>query len=371
MIKKIIVKNFQAHDHVELELDEGVNVIAGSSDTGKSSILRAIDLVRENRPSGFSYRHDPRITKKSKKQLADSAITSSTIILDNDVSITRERNKKDVNQYKVNDEIFKALRSDVPEDVSTLLNIASYSVQSQHNPYFLLNESDGEVSRQINDLVGLEAIDKVYKKINAIVSEAKLKSENTARDIENTERDIEALKNISKIQSVIDSIDERIVFYADAADKLSDLDEIISDLTVLQDQLNDEEEFLKHEQAIESLYQKAINSESILTLSETLSEEIAALEHSQEKVANLANLTALETRVNELCDKALQLELTNRDIKNIIASIDLISEKQNKIYDIQAKIETTSQEYIAALKQAKVCPTCGGAVNEKLLKDIL
>jgi len=42
-IKQIILKNFQKHSDLTLDLKEGVNIIYGASDKGKSTIRRAIE----------------------------------------------------------------------------------------------------------------------------------------------------------------------------------------------------------------------------------------------------------------------------------------------------------------------------------------
>ena len=52
MIKEINIKNFQSHDNTNLILDSGVNVIVGSSDSGKSAIIRALRWVTSCVPRG-------------------------------------------------------------------------------------------------------------------------------------------------------------------------------------------------------------------------------------------------------------------------------------------------------------------------------
>ena len=42
MIDKIKIENIQSHKNTELNLSNGINVIVGSSNNGKSAILRAL-----------------------------------------------------------------------------------------------------------------------------------------------------------------------------------------------------------------------------------------------------------------------------------------------------------------------------------------
>jgi exonuclease SbcC len=53
MIQSIVLRNFQAHKNTEISLDKGITAIVGSSDSGKTSILRAFYWVLQNKPSGI------------------------------------------------------------------------------------------------------------------------------------------------------------------------------------------------------------------------------------------------------------------------------------------------------------------------------
>ncbi len=55
MIKSAKLINFQSHIDSLLEFHSGVNSITGQSDSGKSSILRAINWVIHNKPSGDAF----------------------------------------------------------------------------------------------------------------------------------------------------------------------------------------------------------------------------------------------------------------------------------------------------------------------------
>ncbi|HCU01288.1 TPA: hypothetical protein DIC62_00575, partial [Candidatus Nomurabacteria bacterium] len=56
MLEQIEIKKFQCHDNSVINLAPGVNIISGSSDHGKTSVFRAIGLVKNNSPSGYRYK---------------------------------------------------------------------------------------------------------------------------------------------------------------------------------------------------------------------------------------------------------------------------------------------------------------------------
>ena len=47
MIRRITLINFMAHEHTVLELTDGVNVLIGPNNCGKSAVVEAIRAVCE------------------------------------------------------------------------------------------------------------------------------------------------------------------------------------------------------------------------------------------------------------------------------------------------------------------------------------
>lgn len=160
MFKSIKLINFQSHIDSQIDLTSGINLITGSSDHGKSSILRAIKWVVENRPTRTSgFRND---------QVDEKAEYSASIELTNEISITRFKNNLNntlVNGYRIistkdnTTTELKAVDADVPTEVSDILHMSEVSIQEQHNPYFLLNDKPGAVAAAFNAMIGLSVMD--------------------------------------------------------------------------------------------------------------------------------------------------------------------------------------------------------------------
>jgi len=169
MISQIQIKNFQAHKDTVLDLSFGINVIAGSSDEGKSSIIRALNWAITNRPSGFAFKSD---FAKDKEDTVVSLLT------DDNVKISRVKSKTKNNYILCNDPksdavVFHALRSDVPEEISDVLCFGEYNIQTQFDPFFLLQGySAGDVAKRLNELCGLTIIDDTLKNIDSSLRES-------------------------------------------------------------------------------------------------------------------------------------------------------------------------------------------------------
>ena len=57
MIRRITLIDFMAHEHTVLELTEGVNVLIGPNNCGKSAVVEAIRAVCENTRGNYMIRH--------------------------------------------------------------------------------------------------------------------------------------------------------------------------------------------------------------------------------------------------------------------------------------------------------------------------
>jgi len=142
-----------SHKASSLEFSEGVNVIVGATDSGKSAVIRALKWVLTNRPSGDSFCS------------SWGGDTEVHIDFDNG-QVSRIRSKKD-NMYLLglHDE-FKAVKTDIPDEIAVALNMNDLNLQTQFESHFLLSKSAGEVAAHFNKVAHLDKIDLGLQNIN-------------------------------------------------------------------------------------------------------------------------------------------------------------------------------------------------------------
>lgn len=162
MIKSLVLKNFQKHKKLKLLFSPGITSIVGRTDSGKSSVMRALRWVSLNvNPRDF-------IRNGSKEAVVVLKVLDSP---DTPTLIVRRKGRSNV--YKLNGKPFKAFGSKVPDRIGGVLNVSDINFQRQHDPSFWLSSSGPEVSRQLNKVIDLSVIDSSLSKSAKLVRQSR------------------------------------------------------------------------------------------------------------------------------------------------------------------------------------------------------
>lgn len=348
MINSLFIKNFQSHKESELEFDKGVNVIIGSSDSGKTAIIRALRWAMFNKPSGDEFR---------------SYWGGDTMVhvLMNNKTIIRGKNEKE-NAYTINSTILKAFGQGVPDEIQKAFNINEVNVQGQLDSPFLIADSPGEVAQHFNKVANLELIDSSIKKVSS-------KLKNLETDLEVSKRQATAIS--TKLDSFIDlnqlekDIKELEVFEQEIqANENSSkvLNSTIKQIEELQYTLDEYDTLLSLEKQV-TFVLNAIEKEKVKkTEVYALNALIQKIRLNAKQIQTYNILTNLESTVNSTIDAKKQKESkekAQKDILDLVLRIKQI-EKLHNNYEVQiANLEKTYKE-----KYPDICPFCGSKVKK-------
>lgn len=198
MIKKLSIKNFQAHEHKELELSNGINLIVGSGDVGKSSIIRGLRWNLFNSISGDKF-----IRRGSTKANVSVDMGSGS-------SIVRERGKSK-NRYVLNGEEFKAFgQGPVPEILQAHKIREDISFQGQHDGAFLLSWGTGETTKFLNGLIDLELMSDTLRELNLQYRRTNQAKENAEKELADVRSVVEELAFVPDALSDIETIQKQV-----------------------------------------------------------------------------------------------------------------------------------------------------------------
>lgn len=163
-IKKIRLKNFQIHSDLTVIPGDGVTVIVGQTDSGKSSVFRALRWLVEHRPIGAYAKFG---TKDTSVEVATEA------------NVVQRFRRTGANGYQINDgPELVAVGTNQPLAVRQCLQLDAINLQGQHDAPFLLGLTAGEMARELNSIVDLGVIDRANAEAKKVIK--KLQDEHTA-----------------------------------------------------------------------------------------------------------------------------------------------------------------------------------------------
>lgn len=226
MIDRLSIVNFQCHKTLTLDLCPGVNVIAGTSDVGKSAILKALLWLITNKPQGFGFRNWD--CGKGESVVVEAA-------LDNGNIVTRTR-AEGVNEYRLNDRPYVAMKSDVPLDIAEALGMEAVNIQTQFMPHYLISTSSGEVARTLNEACDLSIIDAALKGINGVVTRSRSDAKAANEILDQLQDELTALNWVEDAAAALARVESEAGIVETRERRLTEIKAVLSDLDRLNTQ---------------------------------------------------------------------------------------------------------------------------------------
>ena len=369
-IKSVRLYNFQNHRDNLFYLADGLNILTGSNDNGKSAIARGLDFALNNNKSGDVVRYNQKECFVEINFL-DGSTLKRYAAPDNRV------------EFKYKDDIkptvYKSFGNKLPDEVKKFLGYPPISNEmgplnysNQNNKNFLIDQSPAHIPYIISDLVG--------------VADLETASKNLFSDVDRYSKDV------AKIEKEIDNLETELEKYKDLdkdIEKHNELKEIIDQIDITQKEIDEIDRAINNVNTIIFRIKKArkelkINTEIVNTLSEsvsqienehlslvnaynhydTLKSIISKIKKYQFEIKQFQKLTD-EEYVKLIDDAEDNIEIIdkikehNDSWKNISTSI---TNKQEEIKDIENNIRNTTKDlndlYVEIKKLGLLCSGC-------------
>lgn len=239
-IETVVLENFQSHKNSTIEFDNGLNVIVGPSDSGKTAILRAIKWALYNEPSGDYFIRE------------GETECSVSIIFSDGTNIKRYRSKSkniyylwDSNNIETK---FEGFGTTVPQEIIDKIGIEkilldndqsrAINFSDQLEGAFLLSERGSLRANSIGRLVGVNIIDdslkETLKDIRNLSSEKK-HIDNNMEELKEELKEYDYLEGLKEIINQIEIIKNEIFEKQELQIKIKNSFNKISDITKEKD----------------------------------------------------------------------------------------------------------------------------------------
>jgi exonuclease SbcC len=303
-IKKIIIDNFQCHDYTVIKpAGNGLTVITGPTDYGKSAVVRALRWLFYNRPQGDDFiRHG-------------QTECIVTVVLENDLAVMRRRTSS-LNQYWIcegdYEEVYEGFGNNVPLQVQQVLGVYSYDVAGETLNLNIARQLSGPFlgssitaptrAKILGKLAGTEVIDKANKELGTDIYRSGQKQKSLEEDIEKYNLKIEKYSWVKPLGETLKNVKNKMQEIKSNKEKLEKLKEIKAALEV-----NDHKKGLL-ELALDKLIQ--------------LKPAVKMLDKTETDIQYLLDYRSIKERLDELNEKKSKLNYSIEDLEHTAEAQD-------------------------------------------------
>ena len=319
-LKNINIKYFQTHEDTTLEFSDGITVLVGKTDSGKTAIIRSIKLITKNKPRGNGF-----ISAFAPKDKKNKPTTKITLTLEDDTQIIRTKSENK-NEYIIKtsekEEAYNNFGVNIPPEIEEVIGPMSVKIDQetsldvnmaeQLSQPFLLFESPAIKTKLIDKIARIDVLNKAIKNTKTQEAEIKSRQKVIAENLETQKTNL----------SLYDSLEAE-------KKNLEKVKDLYSKLQLKQDKLNNLQSLLNKLSEIETAIQKGTEiKKSLVSFLNFSVEKLNTLKEKQKRIQKLSELM-----VNyQVC--SLEIDKMN----NILFQKEQVFNTYNKILDIKEKI---------------------------------
>lgn len=344
MIKSLTIKNIQSHKNSILEFSPGINALVGTSNNGKSAVLRALMWAITNRPLGTEILLSNWAYDSKGKQADEMSVT-----VEKENSVLTRRKTKIENEYVINGEKLEAIKTDIPEQVKKFFSLSETNIQRQQDAPFLLSQSSGKIAEYFNRIVRLDIIDRVLG--NAESSRRKMKNqlELSEQNEKKFEKELEKYSWLDSAENLIEKIKVLNSKGEEISVKKNELGVSVEKFEKACEEKYPD--FKKELKLIEQINEVGEKNNELSYLIEDLEYQIKQFEELDKKSFDFTKEKKLVEQIESIALNADEIEKLKEEIHNVEYADGFV----------KGRIE-----YIKGLKKQlpPVCPLCGAKMKD-------
>lgn len=304
MIKKIQLKNFESHEDSSVEFTDGLNLLIGQSNQGKSSIIRGLALV---------------VANQFDKEQVRTGCDFCEITVETDKGYVKAQRGDSVNKWetcKIGEEPkqYKNIGSEVPPETMEILGMGEVmhgdiselpNIMFQHEKHYMLSEVNGKkatanmLARMLDDAIGIGGMEELVKSM--------------ADDLVNEKKSFNSIgSEISEIKSQL--LDDLI---------FEEYKKLMSRMTKLGETIESDQKLIVNAGAIGERVKQVLTRKRFL--------ETAVVESQK-----------LRLRFDNLVGKTIRLK-TLEKAKTFQNRLEQLEQRQNTARDLLTRFEDTNK----------------------------
>jgi exonuclease SbcC len=347
MIQELRLKNFQSHKDSVLEFSDGMNVIVGQSDSGKTAIIRALRWAATNRPSGEEYRS---------YWGGDTEVQ----IVTTENTITRSKTNRS-NTYRLDDLEFKAFGQDVPVEIVDALNLSDVNLQQQMDNPFLLSETSGAVASHFNKMAKLDKIDTGLSYVNSSINTIKRKMETSADVITSKTEQLEKFAILEEFEIELELLESLESKLGSSITMSKGLLTTINRLDMIDTVKARYLKITAYEQEVDSLLLVIANKAKVSTDYSNLKKLSLDIFYIQRDVKLIEKVIAYKEDVESLIELRSSLTAKQKFSRDVAAIVKYIGNNIQAQENTRKRFEDLEKEFHEEFPE--FCPLCNTKIK--------
>lgn len=338
MLERMQIENFQTHQLRRVKFSRRITTFIGPTDSGKSSLLRALQWVSLNRPRGDSHIY------------WDANFCQVRLWVDGQ-AVERRRDRSG-NTYRLGEQQWRAFGQEVPPEVASLLNMGEMNFQGQHDAPFWVSLSASELAKSLNQIVDLGIIDSHAAALGLRLRRGQDRLTAARSDVQEAEKRVERLAWVPAMEAKLTKLEE-------GEGKISTLECERSTLRYLYHKCRDGIQAARQWRRVAERGRKAVEFAEAMS---RLQAEVNDLRHysqqlqeaeriAERKPPSLAQVDRVRERWREARDQCLAL-------RSLLERLDQAREQLTL-----AHIDVAEARRKLERECNGICPVCGGELK--------
>ena len=369
-IKTIELFNFMNHVNTKIDLADGINLVTGSSDNGKSAIMRALYSV-------FLDKHDSGWIRDGEKEY------TVKITFVNGDTFERTKGKKNIltmTPYGGETKTAQSYGKDMPEDYRKFLGYIPETSDGplpfslQKKDVFLVDKKELSLGQEISVLLQVDDLEKGASNLKKEITKYNTQTKELQSDKQKLETELEQFDDLDRKLKLVEALDEILSVHKELSDLMHRKQ---STLITCRDIYNEVVNITTKLKQVKNVYK-------------LLSTELLEIENQQlivdEKNSMIHDAITIIERIEEIeKNKIVANEFVNgvlgQTVTLIVETDTIITDKRNMLDEVnsieeetqsidgfintlQSEIENYDREINTLIEKQKtttsVCPTCEG-----------
>ncbi len=368
-IKSLQLINFLNHEDTLIDFADGLNIITGSSNSGKSAITRALHAIFWNETDNEYVRRGAKFYK-------------IIVTFTNGDKITRikgpDNNRIEFQYFGQPVQISEKFKTKLDQEVVDFLGYqpvtssGPLSLSLQKSDAFLVNLTKQEIPREISKILDINDLEKAATQINSDINKLSSDIKSKQSELNDLEEELESYANLPEKKLCLEEFHNSINDYKSFLRDINEKKKLISDSSLKNKLLNQKtQEKENHEKFIKSV-SKILKK--ISDIFEGYKIKNKMFEDFNDKALKLNKTRkALKLHKNFLSEDFV---LSLQKIEKLFGSCQEIKSYLLKITKVHMKIESTKEKikkendkitaidieldgYNNIILEYPACPTCG------------